>query len=510
MTSSVPAANRRTEITHPAAFTARMLFFTSAALVLISTLQFTVSDRNQVAPILSILDVTVIIAGIAGAFFGYRHMGKFTIPAESPADFSDVRTIVGALERQSIGGKDNVIIQRRGIGHFLLTLIPDVQLVAMSSRIRGIATTEAKRGSRAILITIAILLWALFSPRSGPALPYLAAGVAWSGFYIWVMLYLRSWGGRSTTRHMGSSMVEGAGHPQTLFQTLENRARSLQNLSGPVRVFSKQPLMQAAGVNDTGKFDSFLLYEEPPDIQSNGSPAQFGTMTAPLAAIGAIACIWILHTELAAASENADMYFLVISALLLCISALRLCWKLDSIFRFSSNVILVEMDGTYSQSKVRIGKSVYDSNESENTATRSDIRINYFAAEAWSETPHILKPRELSALAASPRAAQLIETFRSDAETFTSKGVAPIGIRFEQPAASEITGYNLKVMGAQAGIRASVTAAGAMPLAMPARPVEVPARLIESSEDTKVCPDCAETIKAAARKCRFCGRVFEA
>jgi hypothetical protein len=40
--------------------------------------------------------------------------------------------------------------------------------------------------------------------------------------------------------------------------------------------------------------------------------------------------------------------------------------------------------------------------------------------------------------------------------------------------------------------------------AVPAPPVAAPA-----TPETKTCPDCAEEVKAAARKCRFCGHMFE-
>jgi hypothetical protein len=523
---SAPAANRRTEIIHPAAFTARILFFTSAALALIASLQFAVTDRNLPVPLLSVLDVIVIIGGLVGMIFGYRHMGKFTIPMESPMEFADVGNVRRALELQSISGKDNIIIRRFGLGHFLLTMLSDAQLVSMSRHIQGIAIRSAKTGSKIIVVTTLLIVLAVLAPEAGIGLSILIVGVAWSAFYVWVMIYLRSWSGRMTTRDMASSMVEGAGHPQTLFQLLENRARNLQASLGPVRMFAKQPLLTPTGVQDTGNFDSFVLYEEPPEVTTGGAQTQFGTVVAPVAAIGLITGFWILHEVLsgwlATAADgipgplDPNVMLVLLFGLLLSGVALRLAWKLDSTFRFTSNMILIVLDGIYSQSRVRIGRSIVDSNESENLATRADIRINLFAGEALSETPHILKPRELSGLTAGARPSQLIELFRSDVDAFSLKGVAPIGIKF-QGAGGDITSANLAISAARAGMEAPAIAAstgqslprlaGPQPALTAATVPELPAA--DTKVETKDCPMCAETVKAAARKCKHCGFMFE-
>lgn len=45
-------------------------------------------------------------------------------------------------------------------------------------------------------------------------------------------------------------------------------------------------------------------------------------------------------------------------------------------------------------------------------------------------------------------------------------------------------------------------------------PTKVPGQIILREDpvklDEKQCPDCAETVKSAARKCRFCGHTFAA
>jgi hypothetical protein len=186
---------------------------------------------------------------------------------------------------------------------------------------------------------------------------------------------------------------------------------------------------------------------------------------------------------------------------------LRHARAIYSAFRFHSKLFLLDIDGTYSRAQVTVGKAVMDSVESQNLVVRSKFSIVYHAAEATSETAALDAPRELLELRATPDVFDDVTRMEAAVTALQSKGARPVAIDLGDPATHDIVRANVAISSMRRGRPSATELSSDSPQNL--LPPRSPVPIAGSTEDTKVCPECAETVKALAKKCRFCGHRFD-
>ena len=181
-------------------------------------------------------------------------------------------------------------------------------------------------------------------------------------------------------------------------------------------------------------------------------------------------------------------------------------------FRYRSKLFLADLAGTFSRSQVRVGKARTDSIESENIVVRSEVGVTYFGAEVLSEALTLDGTRDLLALEVTPDIKDDTARLAKAIHIWRDKGVRPVGVDLTSSAAQDIIQANIAVERAKTATTPAALGGGPAEPTLPRSAVraELPPKPAETAGDTKVCPECAETVKAAAKKCRFCGYRFDA
>ncbi len=455
----------------------------------------------------STLDIAGVLAGALFALIARRHMGQITIPVELPKEYVGYAPVVNALRQQSIAGQDNVVVWRT-LQYALLRLIPDTAIVSMNPRVRGIAIENALWGGRVVAVGVLLVIGAIFAP-SLSMVPIVATALIAGGYFVWLVRYFQAWGGTPTTRHRNTSTSQAMGNPHDLFkQVFEPTVRELHGGAGPIRLIMNGP---AIGTEERGIYSAMLLFESQPRIIQDGTHPELGPIVFPIGAVAFIADMAVLHFGLTGYSIGFPLFFLVLSTLALSLYAMFTAWRVDAAFRFRSELLVIDAEGTFSQTETATG-SKHDSHAQLAKTIRASAQISYYSAEAISEADGILEERQLVGLRATPGTGDLIELFKVASEGFFNRGVAQVGIRSDQ-ALADIVGNNLQVSAARAGLEAAaIRHAGydPTPIANTPQPTSQQKLLGETAGATKRCPECAEDVKAAARKCRFCNYTFEA
>lgn len=315
----------------------------------------------------------------------------------------------------------------------------------------------------------------------------------------------------------GSEYYEGFGHPTHLYSRIPILFPDLHLGEFPNRVYRWKDDHSVAAVSDVGEFTGFLLIERQPEViptrnTTIGAILMLASAAFQLAAVVSLA-LFTASVTLQAAMD--DLYVVAMTG-----AALLLVWKSRGLRRqaeeliesvqFSSVVLFLRFDGEVSRADIRVGRAETDSVSSANTAARSNFTAQFWAAEMISEARDVDQRRWVIEARQTPVSDEWVETARRGIWQFRSERVRPVGIDFSSPESQEILGINQQIHARKAEA------------SFPPPPSEVSAPrsnrelassaenlLAETTGDSKECPDCAETVKRRARKCRFCGYRFE-
>ncbi len=321
-----------------------------------------------------------------------------------------------------------------------------------------------------------------------------------------------------------SRHYKGFGHPTHLFSRLPISASKLALPGYPNRVYKWGETEKAGVVRDTGEFSATLFIERQPQLLDTESSATgkwllatgwiWRIVSASLVAfIFTPAGIWV-----AASGFGTVLLVAVVSRLFYKGSVYKRqgISLLDSL-RFRSVGALLNIHGEISRANVRVGANSADSVGSESLTTRSDFTAQLSAAELLSEAVAADEPRHLLQTRTSHESEEWISEIQEGIEALREERVRMVGVETGSSEFAEMAEANRQLLAE----RAALLRMQNEPVVVRSEPTANPG-LTEASGSGKnqgnvdepaggfrECPDCAERVREAARKCRFCGFRFD-
>lgn len=321
-------------------------------------------------------------------------------------------------------------------------------------------------------------------------------------------------GSPTANRHENVRTIRGGGDPGSLLPMFDQEFLKLRE--GDITNRSRRELTTSQGtVADTGEYRARMYVETQPLPEPPGeTPLAWVYLGAGIivSVVGVVvAALGLLARTVPALSSN---------------TLIALAWTFVghgllesgrvylSRLRYRSTIAYLKAEGTIGRSEIKAGKGLNDSFESANLVVRSDSTLRLYVASIRSETYAVEGPRFIVQSDRDAKAEHAMATANQAVDAYERAGIVVRPMETSDDGLRQLAQANLAFR------QAAATLSGEAPLAsLPAGPETSPSRFqlptvtpavgSATAGDTMACPMCAETIKAAARKCRFCGHLFE-
>lgn len=463
-----------------------------------------------------------LVSGLIGCLSGVRRLLRPEVQASGPEPLRDYQgALIGALVQGKLDFFGSLSSRLRVLFGKNIAFLPPIAKKIVQRNGNAVLWRAFKLPILALVIVI--LLYKLPGETSVlPLIALLAAGVVHAVTeYVSARALVPSRPPVARADH-STQYYKGFGHPTHLFSRLPICAAQLALPGFVNRIYRWGDMERSGVVQDTGEFAATVFIERQPEVLRTESSVVGVWLLGVgwvwrIVAVGILAVVPLYFGPLLASSLLAGLLILGVAA--------RLFYKggvykqegvdlLDAL-RFKSVGVLINFQGEISRSSVKVGVSSLDSISSENLSTRSNFTAQFAAAEMITEARDIEDRRYLLELRQSESSQEWIRCLQSEIAQLREERIRPVGVELTSAESMELADANLRILAEQSGtLRRSGEAdrvpAQSIPELLPARaqPDRVPD--LPSPADFKVCPDCAERVRAAANRCRFCGYRFDA